>query len=216
MEASVWMQPHGAFAHASWSFVIDLKNIDVARLSHFLKQASRELKPDFGYLSLLTEPEIVFGRLNETVKKRNKQGTAFHLGVHTTTLNRYIPDLYWMTVFGAPYLKLFSQERLLAAPVEAAELVTDETVILQLSRQIEDARDGSKFWSLKQQVKTFLDRNAFVTVQAIDQVGTPRQKKCTGLWASDYCRHDEDEAITAGNSGKDLKPEIGRSRSVSS
>src|SRR6476619_5796824 len=39
-----------------------------------------------------------------------------NLFVVTHRLKKYLPDIYWMTVFGAPYVRLFSQELLLSAP----------------------------------------------------------------------------------------------------
>jgi hypothetical protein len=41
--------------------------------------------------------------------------------LQTTYLQRYIPDLYWFTILGPPYVRLFGRDRLLEAPAEGVQ-----------------------------------------------------------------------------------------------
>ena len=68
--------------------------------------------------------------------------TEKHLLVTTHDLKKYVPDVYWTMVFGAPYVTLFSREKLLSAPVHRVEELENGSVVLQLTPDLRDTCGG--------------------------------------------------------------------------
>ena len=106
--------------HATWLLCFDYGDVDVRELTRFLQEASKMLEGDFGCLTLLTETEIEAGRKNGAVSALDKRATRFNFLVSSPDIRKCLPDVYWMTVFGAPYVKMFGRDRLLSAPVHKA------------------------------------------------------------------------------------------------
>jgi len=84
--------------------------VDLKELARFLREAAKALEGDFGCLTLLTSAEIEAGRRNATVLTLDKSATRFDFFISSQGIQRCIPDVYWMTVFGAPYVKMFGME----------------------------------------------------------------------------------------------------------
>jgi len=75
--------------------------------------------------------------MNGTVSALNKKSTRFNFFIASKDIQQCIPDVYWLTVFGPPYVRLFGRDKLLAAPVYKAAALTDGIVILQLMGNLE-------------------------------------------------------------------------------
>ena len=165
MDAGVWMRKGTKPLHASWDLTFRSGEVDVTRLTRFLQQAAKELEADFSCLTLFTETEIDFGRRNRTAWNLDKKATKFQFAIYSQFLQQCIPDVYWMTLFGAPYLKVFGKDHLLAAPVHKAEVLSDSIISLQLAPSLEDvSTDAMGFAETKKRLKTFLGEDAFFRV----------------------------------------------------
>jgi hypothetical protein len=77
-------------------------------------------------------------------------------------LRRWIPELFWTTIFGPPYVKLFGRDRLLSAPCFSAEEIGPSIIRLQLSKSIYEMRDSfDQLDGIRSAVKRHLDVDAF-------------------------------------------------------
>jgi hypothetical protein len=161
IDASIWMRKGTRPLHAMWKLAFDFDGVDVSKLSCFLRAAAKDLEADFGCLTLFTQAEIDFGRQNRTAWNLDKRATKFHFAVYSQFLQQCIPDIYWITVFGAPYVKMFGKEKLLSAPVHNAEALNNETVLLQLTPSLDDVRNASAFGETKMRIKGFLGEEYF-------------------------------------------------------
>jgi hypothetical protein len=160
MESSIWMRRGGILQHAAWKFVIPFADAHVHALVEFVRAAAKALEVDFGCLTLLTQREIADGRCNGTVMPLDRKGTRFNFGISSQDLQKCIPDVYWLTVFGRPFVEMFGKSRLLHAPAYGVEAVSDELVLLQLTPNVEDTRERDAV-SAKAKVKAFLGETAF-------------------------------------------------------
>lgn len=75
------------------------------------QEASVQLKADFGFIHLLSDPDIERGMLTYTVGTLNKKPTKFVLSVFTHDLFKYLPDPCWCTRFRPPYMSHFGRHR---------------------------------------------------------------------------------------------------------
>ena len=67
-----------------------------------------------------------------------------------------------MTVFGLPYVELFSRDKLLASPVHKTYELADGSIVLQLTSSLEDAYRGeAAFEQQRQLVRNHLNSDAF-------------------------------------------------------
>jgi hypothetical protein len=171
MEASVWMRKGKKPLHASWKFAFNFGEVSAEALRDFLRAASVELMADFSCITLLTQSEIDFGRLNRTAWNLDKRATRFDFAIYSQFLQKCIPDLYWVTVFGAPYVEMFGKSKLLSAPVYKAEALSDDIVLLQLTPSLEAVQDAGVFGGKKAVVKEYLGEEAFYKV---GNLGTAR------------------------------------------
>jgi len=111
MDAQVFMRKGQLLQHATWLLCFDYGDVDVRELTRFLQEASKMLEGDFGCLTLLTETEIEAGRKNGAVSALDKRATRFNFLVSSRDIRKCLPDVYWMTVFGAPYVKMFGRDQ---------------------------------------------------------------------------------------------------------
>ena len=96
-----------------------------ADLVRFLKMTAIGLGADLGLIDAApTKPD----------------GTEGCLAVTTWDLRKGLPDLYWGTVFGKPYVELFGAERLAQVPVARREELAPGVFYLQLTDDLEDVR----------------------------------------------------------------------------
>ena len=101
-------------------------------------------------------------RRNLHVKALNSKGTRFFFSVPSQNLQKSIPDIYWLTILGRPYVKMFGRDKLLCAPVYHVEAIDDELIIIQLTPSLDDMRnDVVIFARAREQLKSFLGKAAF-------------------------------------------------------
>lgn len=88
--------------------------------------------------------------------------TEPNLFLATHHLKRYLPDLYWTTVFGRPYVELFSRERLLSCPAYWVKELENGSVIVQLTPELKDiVAEEASFERVRQEVRNHLNNDAF-------------------------------------------------------
>jgi hypothetical protein len=173
MEASIWMRKAGTHQHAIWVLCFDYGGTDIGEIVRFVKAASQELEADFGCLTLLTESEIEIGMKNGTVMNLDKKATRFSFFIASQDIQKAIPDLYWMTVFGAPYVKMFG-EKLLSAPTHKTEVLNNTMVSLQLTSNLDDVKNNvATFAESKRRVKLFLGEKAFFNTEQDNETQVP-------------------------------------------
>jgi hypothetical protein len=125
--------------------------IDTRRLGRFVLETSKAFQVDMGLVHVLTKPEVEAKRL---------------FGLSSHILKESLPDLYWTTVFGPPYVKLFGKERLLSTPAAVVQQLADDLVYIQLTNDLMDTRkDPEGVEASRQVAKRHLDSNAFLDTQ---------------------------------------------------
>ena len=173
MESAVWMRKQGLIQHSAWSLSFGAGEVDIVSLVQFVTKACCQLKADFGCLTLLTDQEIELGLSNGTITKLDKRGTRFNFGIYSHQLQSYVPDFYWLTVLGEPYVAMFGRENLLSLPIARAEKLDENMVALQLTKSIEDIRNSIEFSKIKERVKDLLGKDAFFEVGHLGEYRRP-------------------------------------------
>jgi hypothetical protein len=56
-------------------------------------------------------------------------------------LRRWIPDLFWATVFGPAYVRLFGRETLLSVPAPVVTEISRDLIVVQLSESLSDMHE---------------------------------------------------------------------------
>jgi hypothetical protein len=121
--------------------------VDGQKLIRFVQEFSKTFTPDIGLIHVMTRPEIE--------SKRIFQMSSF-------ILQKFLPNLYWATVFGSPYVKLFGKERLLSTPASVVTELADNLVYIQLTKDLSDGRKQPDSIELvREEAKKHLNTNAF-------------------------------------------------------
>jgi hypothetical protein len=166
LEASLGMEygPH-TDDYSNWTISLRLRDFDQAVFSNLLRHKASAFNADFGLIHHITEAEIK-RKQDDTVGFLDTARTEKYLHVTTHNLKKYIPDIYWTTIFGAPYVTLFSRETLLSAPAHRVEELENGSVVLQLTPDLRDTvTDEAAFESVRKAVKDHLESDAFLDVR---------------------------------------------------
>ena len=84
------------------------------------------------------------------------------LTITTHQLRQGIPGLYWLTLFGKPYVNLFGRERILSSPDAIIEEPARDLFSIQLSEDIRAvATNSDELLQNAQRIKQHLNSNAF-------------------------------------------------------
>jgi len=77
-------------------------------------------------------------------------------------IRKSLGSLYWATVFGQPYIKLFGHDRLLSCPAYSIRELSNGSIFIQLTPSIFDIEnDPDGFNKLRDEAKAHLECNAF-------------------------------------------------------
>jgi hypothetical protein len=138
-------------AHTSITIRTKPEFVDTQRLVRFVQDFSSTFRVDFGLIHVLTQPEVETKRL---------------FGLSTFILKESLPNLYWATVFGAPYAKIFGQERLLSTPTAVAKELAHDLFYIQLTEDLMDTRKQPEgVEAARQATKRHLNANVFFDPQ---------------------------------------------------
>jgi hypothetical protein len=142
--------------HSNIGFTVELEQVAQEALIAYLKRTSVRLKADLAFLDTLTDADREFAVESGSAPYGERFMVATHL------LRHWFPDIFWATVLGPPYVRLFGKERLLSAPASVVEELGPETVYLQVSESITDVvEDPEGIRSRRELIKAHLGRNAF-------------------------------------------------------
>jgi hypothetical protein len=163
LQSSIFMQYGPHKKHSSWTISVnDVANLDIDGLQNLLERASMEFSADFAFLHRPMRCDLEIGLASRSITYLNSARSSVSLFVTTHLLRKYVPDIYWVTVFGQPYVKLFSRERLLSAPAYRVSELDNGSVLVQLTESL-DERDGisGEYQARKNLVKDHLNSDAF-------------------------------------------------------
>ncbi len=142
--------------HANMNVTVELGQVAQQELVTCLKQASVRLNAHFALMDTLTASYKEFAGISGSAKYSDR----FYVVTHE--LRHCLPDIFWGTVFGPPYVALFGKEKLLNAPVFAAEQIAENMVYIQLTQDITDvANDPAAMALHRKAFKDYLGVDAF-------------------------------------------------------
>src|SRR5262249_55008532 len=139
LESSIHMQYGPHRMHSTWT--ICLKNVgdfEQPTFCRLLECAAAAFSVDLGFIHKVTDAEISRGRANDSIGFLDAAHTEKHLFLFTLLLNKFLPDIYWATVFGRPYVELFSRERLLSCPAYCVKELDNGSIVVQLTPELKD------------------------------------------------------------------------------
>lgn len=158
---------------------------DLAGVTEFVYEICEAFRADYAMAHILTEKELS-ERLEEKLlratlppeppveqiveKLRNaarRKGFASVLqgleigGLGTHRLIKYLPDLYWLNVFGLPYVEIFGRDKLRRTPSEEV-LESSHGVAVRLTKTISDTLEGwNEFRAVRKRCKCHLNSSVF-------------------------------------------------------
>lgn len=145
---------HDTHSHIDLS--IELNSIPQKDLVEYVKAASIQTRADFAMVDGLVE---TYRELS--IESASAQSGQFFY-VTTHVLRHWLPDVFWGTVFGGPYIKLFGKEKLLGAPAAVVEEIADDMVYVQLTDNLAAAlNDPSELLECRNEFKSYLNVDAF-------------------------------------------------------
>jgi hypothetical protein len=149
--------------HAIWS--ISLKKVkDFAQpaFCQLLECAACTFSADLGFIHKITDAEVPRGRANGSVSFLDAAYTEKDLYLVTHHLRKFLPDIYWVTMFGKPYVELFSRERLLSCPAYRVKELDNGSIVVQLTPELKDITiEEAAFERARQDARNHLNNDAF-------------------------------------------------------
>ena len=163
LESIVHMQYGPHRDHATWSICLKkLKDFEQSTFCQLLECAAVAFSAGLGFIHKIADAELPRARANDTVGFLNRARTEKDLYVVTRHLRKFLPDIYWMTVFGSPYVELFSRERLLSCPAYRVKELDNGSIVIQLTPELKDiATEEAAFEQVRQNARRHLDNDAF-------------------------------------------------------
>ena len=134
-------------SHADETIDSELKQTNLEELIAYVKASSVQFKADLAFIDYW----------HEEYSKVNSQDLLV-----TWRMRHWLDDIYWVTIFGDAYVRLFGMEKLLSAPAYKVEKLNDETVFIQLTEHLTDSSENFEaFQKIRKAVKDHLDPDAF-------------------------------------------------------
>lgn len=163
LHSSVFMQYGPHRKHSSWAISIDdHQTPNYPSILSLLERASTEFSADFSYVHKPMKCDIEIGLASKSMSYLSVAKTSVSLFVTTHLLRKYVPDIYWATVFGKPYVDLFSRERLLSSPAHHVRELENGSILIQLTESLDESSEGlNRYQARKKLVKDHLNPEAF-------------------------------------------------------
>ena len=163
LEASIFMQEGPHRDHSTWTMSLkSVKDFDQPAFCRLLESSAAAFSADFGLIHTITESEVPRGRAHGSIGFVDTVTGEMHLYVATPMLIKCLPDIYWTTVFGRPYVELFSRERLLSCPAHRIKELDSGAIVIQLTPELKDiAAEEAAFERVRQDARNHLNNNAF-------------------------------------------------------
>ncbi|MFP6557909.1 hypothetical protein WJ542_06220 [Paraburkholderia sp. B3] len=152
--------------HSNISFSVELGQVEQAALVAYLKLSSLRANADFALVDVLAEQDRDFAIENGSAPFGERFMVVTHL------LRHWLPDVFWGTVFGPAYVRLFGKDLLLSAPAYAVEELGPEMVYVQLTERMADVVEDNPIVKARRKLfKDHFDSNAFfVSGQGYDRL----------------------------------------------
>jgi hypothetical protein len=162
LEGSIFMQHGPHRSHSVWSISLDVKDFDQPAFCRLLERSTAAFSADFGLIHTITEAETSRGRAHGSIGFLDTAKTEKNLYVASPMLKKCVPDIYWTTVFGRPYVELFSRERLLSCPAYRIKELDNGAIVIQLTPELKDiAVEEAAFERVRQDARNHLNNDAF-------------------------------------------------------
>lgn len=162
VEGTIWIAWGPRPVHGSLHIAVEPKESILSELIDNFQQICSDFNADFASFHWLTMNEISSKPAWQTVFCLNPTKQTYNHSISTYNLVKAIPELYWGTVFGSPYIEMFGREKLLKTPVPIAKELPNGSIYIQLSNSPFDLdTDYDKIDIIRQDVKRYLNNNAF-------------------------------------------------------
>jgi hypothetical protein len=163
LEGNIFMQYGPHRQHSTWSIGLKkAKDFDHAAFCKILERAAVTFTADFGFIHAIVEAETSRGLASGTIGYLDTETKEKDLHVTSHTLWKFVPDIYWMTVFGKPYVELFSRKRLLSCPAYRTHELHNGSIVIQLTPRLTHAiADEDAFERARHRARNHLDNDAF-------------------------------------------------------
>jgi len=154
----------------SWIVIRLDKKVNIIDVVRFLQKIAVRFGADFASVHYMAQEEVaeILGDLANGVSNPrllfDNPRNGLHRNIVTSHhLQRFLPNLYWATIFGPPYVDLFGKELLLTAPAFQVTELAEKCVYMQLSpNPLDFASDYASQNRSRQHIKDYLDHDAFL------------------------------------------------------
>jgi hypothetical protein len=163
LQATIFMQYGPHREHSTWSIGLKrMKDFEHEGFCKMLQRASVAFSANFGFIHRVTEMDISRGLANGTAGFLDTARTERHLYVASPILNKFVPDIYWTTVFRRPYVELFTRERLQSCPAHRIQELENGSIVVQLTPELRDTEsEEAAFERTRQEARDHLNSDAF-------------------------------------------------------
>ena len=128
----------------------------------FVDAFAKLYSADFAFMHRLAEDDINYSVAAECAILLDPSRNGYTLTVSTKKLTNCVPDIYWYTVFGRPYIDLFGRETILSAPANRVLELSSDLISLQLSDKITDLQSFPKeLREMREAIKRHLGPDSF-------------------------------------------------------
>jgi hypothetical protein len=152
--------------HADFFLHVKYDEISFERLIRFVEQVAIALEADLATINVITNRQLDYYRSRSVTADPILPDPILRNAFvyRAETLLDCIPDMYWLTIFGKPYLEMFGREKLLAAPQCSSRPIGEDHVALQLTNSLEEVwANELGYEEKKSALKRYLNERAFLS-----------------------------------------------------
>ena len=164
--------------HALTDFVAELHQIDQAALVAWMKATSVRTNAHLALMDTMTPAYQDFAMNSGSAPTGERNLVTTHI------LRHWVPDIFWGTVFGSPYVALFGKEKLLNAPAKVIEQIGQDMIYVQLTEKLADVINDPEGMALKR--KAFKDHVAVDAFFELDRNYNAYSHLEHGPFGTDY------------------------------
>jgi hypothetical protein len=191
---AMFAPPGSRPVHSSLNFFdFPLANADeLSPMKMLVHELARILQADYAVAHILTRSELesrvahvaerrtnwpeppadqLAARMRARIEREGYEkvllgATVMKLGTHQ--LRTCLPNLYWLNVFGQPYVSLFGRERITDAPCESVQVLPYGGISLNLTKDLPDTRNAwDAFEAIRSRCKAHLGSSVFCDAKTL-------------------------------------------------
>ncbi len=134
----------------------------IEHIGDLLSRISGQLGGELGFIELVGKEEALAQEESGASFFTRRDASEWSMGIHPIALERSLPDIYWRTYFGQPYIEEIGRERLLSAPAFRVFPAGENLVGIQLTEDPLDAvRFAQAFLAARDRVRQHLGNDLF-------------------------------------------------------